>query len=135
MRLDDAALLFAETSSLRGMGRVLDLRATRNVYNDSPTPDIADVRAMRSDWTVVIKDLKCAIDRFGKVENDQKKGRFTGVLSPSDHESMANEFNLSGEHNMRAETEEISPPESSPPMSLPHRSLVSLYFRTDLWNR
>ena len=70
MGFDDASLLYAEPSFFRGMGRAFDLGAVRNVYNDSPTPSAADMRAARSDWAAVGKDMKLAIDNLGKVDVD-----------------------------------------------------------------
>ncbi len=72
MGFDDASLLYAEPSFFRGMGRAFDLGATRNVYNDSPTPSVADGRAARSDWAAVGKDMRSAIDKFGKGGGDAR---------------------------------------------------------------
>lgn len=61
MGFDEATLLFAEPSFIRGVGRAVDLGATRNNYNDSDTPEEADARALRSDWAAVGKDLRSAM--------------------------------------------------------------------------
>lgn len=66
MGFDESSLLYAEPSFFRGMGRALDLGATRNVYNDSPTPAVADRRALCSDWAAVGRDMVSTMDRFGR---------------------------------------------------------------------
>lgn len=64
MGFDESTLLFSEPSFIRGLGRAIDLGATRNQYNDSETPEEADVRAMRSDWVSVGKDIMTSISSF-----------------------------------------------------------------------
>jgi hypothetical protein len=49
--------LFAQPSFLSGMARVLDLGAKFDSYNISPSGQIADARAMFSDWCAVGKDI------------------------------------------------------------------------------
>lgn len=50
--------LFAVPSFLSGFGRVLDLGGAFDSYNISPTPEIADSRAIFADWLVVGEDLR-----------------------------------------------------------------------------
>jgi hypothetical protein len=45
--------LFGSLSFFEGMARMLDLGGTMVVYNDSPTPEEADNRALDSDWRAV----------------------------------------------------------------------------------
>ena len=71
MGFDEATLLFAEPSFVRGMGRAIDLGATRNAYNDSRTPKEADTRALRSDWASVGADLGSALRMFGSRRGDE----------------------------------------------------------------
>ena len=66
MGYDDSTLLFANPGFFRGLGRAIDLGATRNVYNDSDSPAAADSKALRSDWVSVGKDLGTAVTGFGK---------------------------------------------------------------------
>lgn len=66
MGFDEEIPLHAGLSFFRGVGRALDLGATRNVYDDPLTPAAADRRAIRSDWATVGRDLMSAMDRFGK---------------------------------------------------------------------
>lgn len=55
--------LFAHPSFLSGVGRVLDIGGTFDAYNDSPTPEKADERALRADWQAVGNDLGAAIEK------------------------------------------------------------------------
>ena len=64
--------LFAKPTFLGGMSRALDLGGTLNVYNDSPSPDVADALALKSDWMSVGQDLWNAVDKFGS-EHDVEK--------------------------------------------------------------
>jgi len=69
--------LFARPSLLEGMGRVLDLSGTMNVYNISRSPQEADLRALLSDWLAVGGDLWAAVDAFecehGQTLQEQRK--------------------------------------------------------------
>jgi hypothetical protein len=60
--------LFAQPSWLSGVARTLDLGATFDGYNESPTGEIADARALFADWHQVGEDLVEAMDRFEKNE-------------------------------------------------------------------
>jgi hypothetical protein len=53
--------LFARPSFLTGMGRALDLGGVFDAYNDSPTEEDADARALRADWVAVGGDIKNAV--------------------------------------------------------------------------
>jgi hypothetical protein len=55
--------LFTEPDLISGMARILDLGSTLNEYNTSATPDLADFRAVRSDWAAVSKDLRAALSQ------------------------------------------------------------------------
>lgn len=54
--------LYARPTFLEGMARVLDLSGSLTVYNFSETPEEADIRALRSDWEAIGKDLQRAIE-------------------------------------------------------------------------
>ena len=56
--------LFARPSFLTGMARVLDLWGRFDRYNESRTPEEADVRALVSDWMVVRRDLEDALRKL-----------------------------------------------------------------------
>lgn len=51
-----SSFLFARSSFLEGAGRVLDLGATMTIYNSSPTPEIADSRALLADRLALAAD-------------------------------------------------------------------------------
>lgn len=49
--------LFARPSFWAGFGRSIDLAGMFDEYNSSPTPEVADARAIRSDFNTVGRDL------------------------------------------------------------------------------
>lgn len=57
-------ILFAMPSTLSGVARSLDLGATFDGYNDSPSDAIADARALRADWAAVGFAIREAINKF-----------------------------------------------------------------------
>lgn len=56
--------LFARPSFLTGMARVLDLWGRFDCYNESQTPEDADIKALVSDWMVVRKDREEALRKL-----------------------------------------------------------------------
>ena len=60
--------LFAMPSMLSGAARSLDLGATFDNYNESPTGHIADARALFADWHLIGEDLVEAMEQFAKSE-------------------------------------------------------------------
>jgi len=50
--------LFGSFNFWEGMARVLDVGGTMVVYNESPTIEEADRRALSSDWQAVGDDLR-----------------------------------------------------------------------------
>jgi hypothetical protein len=62
--------LFAMPSMLSGAARSLDLGATFDAYNESPTPEIADARALFADWHQTGDDLVDAMDLFAESQPD-----------------------------------------------------------------
>jgi hypothetical protein len=53
--------LFALPSVWSGAARVLDLFGVFDTYNDSPSDDLADARAIYSDWRITGQDLAGAM--------------------------------------------------------------------------
>jgi len=53
-----------------GIARILDLGGTMKIYNSSPTEEIADMRALGSDWRAVANEL---IDSIAKHESSHGK--------------------------------------------------------------
>ena len=51
-----------------GMGTVLNLAGNYFVYNTSDTPDEADSNAIASDWQMVGRDIKQALQNSGSSE-------------------------------------------------------------------
>ena len=66
MRTD---FLYATPSAWSGVARLLDLFGRFDAYNDSPTDDLADARALYSDWHVVGQELTSAMM---KVERESR---------------------------------------------------------------
>lgn len=64
--------LFAQPSFVRGMGRVLDLGSTRNIYNESDAEVDADRKALQSDWNVVGDDVMKAINTYRELYRVKK---------------------------------------------------------------
>ena len=54
------SFLFARSSFLEGVGRVLDLGATMTLYNTSPTAELADARALLADRLALAADSDAA---------------------------------------------------------------------------
>ena len=63
--------LYATPSFSGGMAAALDLGGVlASEYNSSPTPNMADCRALRSDWAVTGIDISSATEQFGE-EHDK----------------------------------------------------------------
>ncbi len=56
--------LFARPSFIEGLARIVDFGGTLNEYNRSKTAEEADKRALKSDFEVIGRDLREAIDEF-----------------------------------------------------------------------
>ena len=56
--------LFSVPSFRTGVARLLDLFGMFDSYNVSPSPDDADLRALRSDWVALGADFRGAIATF-----------------------------------------------------------------------
>ncbi len=63
--------LFALPSIAEGIGSVLDLAGSSHIYNEDPTPEEADFRAIKNDWTIVGQDLKTSMNKV--MEEDRGK--------------------------------------------------------------
>lgn len=61
---DDTCFLFADSNFITGVATALDLGGTLIIYNNSRTPEEADIRAIASDWIVTGKDIALGIKRF-----------------------------------------------------------------------
>ena len=56
--------LFAKPTFISSMCSVLDLGGTMAMFNESSTPEEADILALANDWFMVGQDLCYAIARF-----------------------------------------------------------------------
>ena len=53
--------LGAHPSAIEGIARLMDFAGALDEYNTSRTAELADARAIRSDWMVVGQDLRDAM--------------------------------------------------------------------------
>ena len=53
-----STFLFVEPSFWTGAGRICDLWGGFDLYSFSPTPDIADARALYADWRITGQDFR-----------------------------------------------------------------------------
>ncbi|MGO8761568.1 MAG: hypothetical protein ACLP2P_08820 [Desulfobaccales bacterium] len=60
--------LFGSFGFFEGMARVLDLGSTMVMYNESSTPQEADIQALYSDWQAVGNDLENAMRSYGQEQ-------------------------------------------------------------------
>ena len=56
--------LFARPTFVSGMGAVIDLGGTMEMFNESSSPEEADFLALRNDWCVVGQDIRNAMSQF-----------------------------------------------------------------------
>lgn len=61
--------LFARPSFVGGIARILDMGGTLKIYNNSPTEEIADMRALASDWRAVANELIASITEYESSHN------------------------------------------------------------------
>lgn len=59
-------LLFSMPGFLDGIGAIFDFPGSLLRFNESPTPEEADARALASDWAMVGADIRSACDEFEK---------------------------------------------------------------------
>ena len=67
-----ADYLYAAPSAWSGVARLLNLFGRFDTYNDSPTDDLADARALYSDWHVVGQDLAGAMTKVQRESSTAK---------------------------------------------------------------
>jgi len=66
----DIGILYARPSFLTGFISILDWAGFLNVYNESPTAEIADMVAIKNDWIFVGKDIRSAMNEFQETSDD-----------------------------------------------------------------
>jgi hypothetical protein len=64
--MGDTAFLFARPSFLEGLARTIDLGATLDEYNQSVSPEQADLIAIRNDWEIIGEDIFTAFQKEGE---------------------------------------------------------------------
>jgi len=64
--------LFAQPSFLSGMARVLDMGATFDEYNTSPTGEYADAVALLNDFRAVGADLVAAMEEAEEASSSDR---------------------------------------------------------------
>ena len=62
--------LFARGSFRTGIGRILDLGATFDSYNDSPSAALADATALYADWKTVGNDIGAGLAEAAAWEDE-----------------------------------------------------------------
>lgn len=60
--------LFIRPSFSRGMASIMDIGATLNEYNTDETPEVADEKALVSDWKETGNDISFAVKTYGKKQ-------------------------------------------------------------------
>lgn len=68
---EDTFHLFAIPTFFEGIGRVLDIGSSLEIYNISESPLEADTNAIKHDWKAVGKDLYSAIKQQASLLNEQ----------------------------------------------------------------
>ena len=61
---DNSTFLFARSSFIEGMARVVDLGSTMQIYNACETEKEADLKALRRDWMSVGEDIMLATNKY-----------------------------------------------------------------------
>jgi hypothetical protein len=77
--------LYATSSFLEGVARLVDFTGSLNTYNCSDSPAQADFKAISSDWMVVGGDLRKAIKDF---QGQEKIIMDDGVVEEAREELM-----------------------------------------------
>lgn len=62
--MNQTTYLFSLPSFMEGVARVVDFGSTLNQYNDSPTEEQADLRALQSDWEAIGNDMRKIFEDF-----------------------------------------------------------------------
>ena len=62
--------LYARPSFLAGVASLLDIFGVFTSYNISPSPDVADSRAIYSDWKVIGSDIKQAVFEVEQADSN-----------------------------------------------------------------
>ncbi len=63
-------LLYAVPTFFEGVARSIDIGETLTEYVDSEDADLADTRALRSDWRAIGNDLRQVMTQYRKDRKD-----------------------------------------------------------------
>lgn len=68
-----ASFLFADPSVVEGLAHLVDFGGVFNQFNDSPSPQLADLRSSAQDWCAVGDHLRRAVQawRTSAVPRDE----------------------------------------------------------------
>jgi len=66
----DFGVLYARPTFLTGFIGIFDLAGILNIYNESPTPELADMNAAKSDWNAVGNDIRSAMKKLDENGNE-----------------------------------------------------------------
>lgn len=66
---DYTSFLVSIPSFVEGMARVLDIGGTLDAYNESETPEEADLRALKNDFLAIGEDFNIAIENERENSN------------------------------------------------------------------
>jgi len=61
---NESTYLFSRPSFLKGMGRVLDMGGTINIYNTSNSEVEADKKALKNDWYAIGNDFDIILKQY-----------------------------------------------------------------------
>lgn len=64
--MSETEFLFARPSFIEGFARIVDFGNTLNIYNDSKTVNEADLKALKSDFKMIGKDIASAVKVYDK---------------------------------------------------------------------
>ena len=63
--------LFPDTDFITGMGSVLNIAGSYFEFDTSKSENIADQKALRSDWGVIGQDIREALSKYSNLQEIQ----------------------------------------------------------------
>lgn len=63
--------LFPDTDFITGMGSVLNIAGSYFEFDSSKSENIADQKALRSDWGVIGQDIREALSKYSNLQEIQ----------------------------------------------------------------
>ena len=68
---DNTCFLFADPGFMTGAATAIDMGGTLIIYNQSGSPQEADLRALASDWAAIGKDIHDSVEKLEKERERQ----------------------------------------------------------------